>query len=94
MKAHNVLSSARPGHQYNSVIISARELQVLQLIANELTIKEIGVALFISHHTVVSHRKHLLQKLCARNTAGLIRRGFELELLSVNIRDRRNFITN
>ncbi len=63
--------------------ISNRETQVLKLIADELTTKEIAQLLFISTHTADSHRKNLMQKLGARNTAGLVRRGFENRLLVV-----------
>ncbi len=60
---------------------SVRELEILNLIADELTINEIASALFISPETVKTHRKHLMQKLQVRNTAGLIRRAFESQLL-------------
>ncbi len=63
--------------------LSHRELQVLNLIAHEHTSGEIAKKLFISNHTVRSHRKNLLSKLSVKNIAGLIRRGFELGLLSV-----------
>lgn len=62
--------------------LSNRESQILHMIANEYTIHEMAAHLFISHHTVITHRKHLLQKLNARNTAGMVRRGFELGILS------------
>ncbi len=62
--------------------LSIREEQILHLIAYENTDKEIAAKLYISSHTAVSHRKNLLQKLSARNAAGLIRRAFELGLLS------------
>ena len=65
-------------------IISAREQDVLLLIAHEFTAKEIGHRLCISHHTAISHRKNLIEKLGARNTAGLVRIGFELGILSIN----------
>ena len=63
--------------------LSNREIEVLSLIANEFTIKEIASELFISMHTVISHRKKLQEKLNARNTAGIVRRGFELRYLNV-----------
>jgi len=63
--------------------ISRREVQVLQLVANEYTTKEIASTLFISDHTVISHRKNLMEKLGARNVAGLVRRGFEIRLLQL-----------
>lgn len=62
--------------------ISKREQEVLHLIAQEFTIHEIADQLYVSHHTVVSHRKNLLLKLQVRNMAGLVRRGFELGILS------------
>ncbi|NND32209.1 MAG: response regulator transcription factor [Saprospiraceae bacterium] len=61
--------------------ISRREKQVLQLIVNEYTAKEISDELFISINTVDSHRKNLLMKLDARNTAGLVRMAIEYDLL-------------
>jgi len=63
--------------------ISNRELQILLLIADELTMIEIANNLYISLETVKSHRKNLYEKLSVRNTAGLIRRAFELRILSV-----------
>lgn len=62
--------------------LSNRELQVLNLIAHEHTSGEIAKKLFISNHTVRSHRKNLLSKFSVKNIAGLIRRGFELGILS------------
>ena len=62
--------------------ISNREQEVLKLIAFENTSKEIAAQLFISTHTALSHRKNLMEKLEAKNTAGLVRKGFELGLLT------------
>jgi len=62
---------------------SGRELEVLNLIADELTIKEIATVLFISPETVKTHRKHLMRKLDVRNTAGLMRRAFETKLFEM-----------
>lgn len=54
------------------VELTPRELEVIKLIAAEFTTAEIGEKLFISHHTVESHRKNLLSKLGKKNTAGLV----------------------
>ena len=62
--------------------ITNREQEVLRLVAYEKTSQEIARELFISNHTAISHRKHLMEKLSVKNTAGLVRRGFELGLLS------------
>ena len=62
--------------------LSRREKEILNCIANELTNQEIADKLYISIKTVESHRKNLLQKLDARNTAGLIKEAFTKGLLS------------
>ena len=68
----------------NSVvkILSTREQEVLELVSHEYTIKQIASILYISHHTVISHRKNILTKMNAKNTAGMIRRAFELNFLT------------
>lgn len=53
-------------------IITRREKEVLQLIAEGLTNAEIAEKLFISIPTVNTHRKSLIQKFDATNTAVLI----------------------
>ena len=61
--------------------LSRREKQVLQLIVDEYTTGEIAEKLFISFGTVETHRRNLLLKLNARNTAGLVRAALEYGLL-------------
>ena len=63
--------------------ISPREKEVLYLTAHEHTITMIAEKLYISHHTVISHRKNILTKLDVKNVAGMVRKGFELGLLGV-----------
>lgn len=63
--------------------LSTREKEILRLISQEKTTKEIAHHLYLSDHTVFSHRKNLLEKLQVKNTAGLVRRGFELGILCV-----------
>lgn len=52
--------------------LSDRERDILVLIAKEMTTPEIANRLYLSGHTVISHRRNLLKKLNARNMAGLI----------------------
>ncbi|MDX2048872.1 MAG: response regulator transcription factor [Chitinophagaceae bacterium] len=54
-------------------ILSSREKEVLQLIADGLTNPQIAEKLFISMHTVDSHRKNLLAKFNVNNTAALVK---------------------
>jgi len=53
--------------------LSEREVEVLNLICQELSSHEIAGKLFISFHTVESHRANLMQKAGVKNTAGLVR---------------------
>jgi DNA-binding NarL/FixJ family response regulator len=57
----------------NLPLLTRRETEVLKLIADGFTNQEIADKLFISSWTVDSHRKNLLLKFNARNTAILIR---------------------
>lgn len=65
----------------NQAQISKRENEILQLIANEYSTKEIAKKLFIAYETAHTHRKNLLRKLKVRNAAGLVRIGFELGII-------------
>ena len=52
--------------------LSAREKDVVKLLAKGLSNKEISEKLFISPHTVITHRKNITRKLNIRSVAGLI----------------------
>lgn len=67
--------------QSESIKLTPREQEVLLLVASELTNQEIAQELFVSPTTVISHRKRLIQKFNARNTAGLIKRAMEQNFL-------------
>lgn len=60
--------------------LSRREKEVLNCILNELTTQEIAEKLHISFGTVETHRRNMLMKTGARNTAGLVRTALEYEL--------------
>lgn len=57
--------------------ISPREIEVLQLICQELTMKEIGEKLFLSEQTIHTHRKNLMKKTKAKNAVGLVKFAFQ-----------------
>lgn len=58
--------------------ISMREKEVLLLLATGRSTREIAKELSISEHTVETHRKHLLEKLGAKNTAQLIKKASKI----------------
>lgn len=53
--------------------LTEREIEILKMIAQGYSNKEIGDKLFISHRTVDTHRTNLMRKLDAKNIAALIR---------------------
>ena len=62
-------------------VITRREKEVLELLADGLTNNEIAEKLFVSATTVDSHRKSLIAKLKARNTPELIKLAFVHKLI-------------
>jgi len=58
--------------EINHQKLSLREIEVLGLIMQGLTNHEIAEKLFVSFETVKSHRKNILLKTGAKNTAALI----------------------
>ncbi len=63
------------------IVLTRREKEVLGLIAEGLTNNEVAEKLFISPATVDTHRKNLLAKLQARNTASLVKTAMQLHLI-------------
>jgi len=61
--------------------LTAREKEVLGLICKDLTSQEISEKLFISFHTVESHRANLMHKAGVKKTAGLVRWAVENDLI-------------
>lgn len=62
-------------------VITRREKEVLELIAQGMTNNEIAQQLFISATTVDTHRKNLLAKFSLKNTAALIRVATQLQII-------------
>jgi two-component system, NarL family, nitrate/nitrite response regulator NarL len=62
-------------------ILSRREKEVLEYIAEGFTNPQIAQKLFISLHTVDTHRKNILTKFNVNNTAALIKLAVRLNLV-------------
>ena len=67
----NTLSRKSPDSRAN--ILTARETEILQLVAEGLTNPEIAGILFISPSTVDTHRKNIMAKLDIHSVAGLVK---------------------
>ena len=61
--------------------LTKREIEVLKLIAQAMSNKEIASELYISDQTVSVHRKNIMKKLDLRSTASLIKFSFENNLI-------------
>jgi len=64
-----------------AIMLTRREKEVLELIADGLTNNEIAQKLFISVTTVDTHRKNLLAKFGAKNIASLIKAAVHMHLI-------------
>jgi len=65
----------------DQVQLTKREVEVIKLIASELTTNEIAEQLFISSYTVETHRKNIVSKLGVKNLAGLVKFAYENQLV-------------
>jgi two-component system nitrate/nitrite response regulator NarL len=59
-------------HNEQKIDLTEREQEVLECLYTGSSTKEIAETLFISHHTVDSHRKNLIHKFEAKNSIHLI----------------------
>ena len=64
-------------------MITPREREVLENISFGYTVKEIANRLYLSSHTIISHKKNLCSKLDAANGPELVRKGFQFGYLSL-----------
>jgi DNA-binding NarL/FixJ family response regulator len=67
--------------------ITEREMDIIRLVAEGLSNKQIADKLFLSTHTVNTHRKNIMSKLGVNNTAGVV-----LFAVKNNILEPNNFL--
>jgi DNA-binding NarL/FixJ family response regulator len=67
-----------------AVIISKRECEIIVMIAEGHTNTEIADKLFLSSHTINTHRKNIMSKLGVKNTAGVVMYAVKTNLISPN----------
>ncbi|MCH2232961.1 MAG: response regulator transcription factor [Crocinitomicaceae bacterium] len=54
------------------IVLSEREIEIITMIAEGWTNKQISEKLFLSNHTINTHRKNIMGKLGVKNTAGIV----------------------
>ncbi|MDG2153583.1 MAG: response regulator transcription factor [Crocinitomicaceae bacterium] len=67
-----------------AVILSERENEIIVLIAEGYTNNKIAELLFLSNHTITTHRKNIMSKLGVKNTAGIVMYAVKTNLVSPN----------
>ena len=70
---HKLRESPPAAEPEKPTVLSRREIQVLQLIAEGLTSQEIADKLFTSRRTIETHRQSIMGKTHMKNTAALVR---------------------
>ena len=73
MAEQMVLQEITGVQQAPHLLLTARELQVLQLLVSGLAVHEIGTELAISNKTVSTHKARAMEKMALTNTADLMR---------------------
>jgi DNA-binding NarL/FixJ family response regulator len=61
--------------------LTKREVEIIRLVCQELSNREIADKLFLSELTIRTHRRNILRKLDIRNVAGLVNFAKENQLL-------------
>jgi DNA-binding NarL/FixJ family response regulator len=82
LKLLEITDKGKPNTNRTDHELTRREMEILKLIALELTNEEIAEKLNISKRTVEAHRQNLLYKLHAKNTVGLIKAAYKLKLIT------------
>ena len=67
-----------------AVILSDRENEIIKLVAEGYTNGKIAELLFLSNHTVNTHRKNIMAKLGVKNTAGIVMYAVKMNIVSPN----------
>lgn len=80
IKALRLIASGKKAHTYES--LTEREIEIVRLICNEMTMAEMAEELSISLRTVENHRSSILKKLQAQNTVGIVKYAYETGLIS------------
>ena len=65
-------------------MLTSREIEIIHLIIQEQSTREIAEALYLSTETIKSHRHKIMTKLNVRNVAGIVREAFLIGIVKTN----------
>ncbi len=83
-KIWEVIKNLKPDQSEKVEELSEREKEIVSQIALGKTNKEIAEKLYISSHTVISHRKNIVRKLSIKTVSGLTVYAILNKLISIN----------
>ncbi len=70
--AKRLVDARKNPNIHNPDSLSLREIEIIKLICEENSNKEIAEKMFLSHRTIDSYREKIMQKIGAKNTAGVV----------------------
>lgn len=80
----NADTTKAEGVSCEGIKLSAREVEIIRLVAEGMSNKEIAEKIFLSVHTVTTHRKNIMSKLGVNNSAGLVMFAIRQNLIETN----------
>ncbi len=80
-------AGALKSNRCEGMVLTDREMDILKLIAEGHSNKQMADILFLSPHTINTHRKNIMAKLQVNNTAGLV-----MYAVKENLLDRNKFL--
>lgn len=66
------------------IVMTDREMEIIKYISEGYTNGQIADMLFLSSHTIGTHRKNIMQKLGVKNTAGIVMYAVKTNIISPN----------
>ncbi len=71
--------------QYKDLIrpLTSREIEIIQLINNECSTKEIAHQLYLSTETIKTHRSRIMTKLCVKSAVGIVKVAYQMGILQL-----------
>jgi len=79
----SLMSSEKITPKFKSYLLSDKELEIVKLICEEYTNKEIATKLNLSNRTIDGYRERILKKIGAKNTAGIVMYALKTKLFEL-----------